>query len=790
MPLPKWLNVREQPALPARPLQRRLAGCSAAGCFFGLPLHGHSATLTPPAKSKVGVGMTITDHPLHRSGRALLTHPAPALGDDAKSSQRIRLMKQRRWQPTVNQTVHLLPGQPRPLAATPQRPVPVTGNMETKRSQRPLVRRHPVIPVVSLNHGPQPLSDFGNWLVHSFTKFRFDFLQLSAFPLTHGAPIDREHPVASLLATNVREAKKVECLGLPCSSPLSVVGCPTKLDEARFLGMQFQFELGETLRQFFVKLLGFPAVLKAHHEVISPADDNHVAFGFCLTPVLHPEVERVVQLDVGQQRRGTAALWRSLFTARPLSLFQHARVQPLTDEPHHALVCYSVLDELNQPVMVQTIEERADVSVQHPVHLRRQQAGIQSIQRIVLAFAGPVAIRETEKVSLVDAIQHRDCRPLDDLILQRSDTEWPLPPVVFGDEYSTHRFCSVSRTPQPRGEVCEIALQVLSVMAPRFPINPRSSVALQPVIGFTQSAQVIDVVHEAGELRLLVLHGCLPYPPQRTLHDFPVLCPVRVLPRRLPFGQTPSLHSLRHRHCDFVRRRANFVRGLRHYYGSVRLPASVHHRRTSLDFSMRPKRASLGGRRISRFSRRLLPYMPGVSDLAGYQRPLPKRNVGCGLPLLLTGSASRTNVFSRLNTQPALSPVNASASLSRAPPHDSGPLWLARPLTFETFIQYNLPVYPGAPGEAIMRTNKWNSALALGLLLALLLACSATTANIGSLKVSSDEDGKNEAKSFKPGDKVYAIAQIANNGGKVQAKFRILFDDVEGQKAGTMVQGA
>ena len=89
-----------------------------------------------------------------------------------------------------------------------------------------------------------------------------------------------------------------------------------------------------------------------------------------------------------------------------------------------------------------------------------------------------------------------------------------------------------------------------------------------------------------------------------------------------------------------------------------------------------------------------------------------------------------------------------------------------------------------------MHTNKWNSALALGLFLGLLLACSATTANIGSLKVSTDEEGKNEAKSFKAGDKVYAVAQIANNSGKVQAKFRILFDDVEGQKAGTLVQGA
>src|SRR5207253_11409914 len=93
-------------------------------------------------------------------------------------------------------------------------------------------------------------------------------------------------------------------------------------------------------------------------------------------------------------------------------------------------------------------------------------------------------------------------------------------------------------------------------------------------------------------------------------------------------------------------------------------------------------------------------------------------------------------------------------------------------------------------GESAMHKNKLDLTLAMGLLLGVVLACGATTANISSLKVSTDEQGKNEAKSFKPGDKVYAVAQIANNGGTVQAKFRILYDHVEGETAGTLVQGA
>ena len=90
--------------------------------------------------------MTITNHPLHRSGRALLTHPAPALGDDAKSPERIRVMKRRQWQPKVKQTEHPFPRKAGFLAASPERRIPVSTNVKAKRRQRVLIRRHPVVP--------------------------------------------------------------------------------------------------------------------------------------------------------------------------------------------------------------------------------------------------------------------------------------------------------------------------------------------------------------------------------------------------------------------------------------------------------------------------------------------------------------------------------------------------------------------------------------------------------------------------------------------------------------------
>src|SRR5713101_74762 len=129
------------------------------------------------------------------------------------------------------------------------------------------------------------------------------------------------------------------------------------------------------------------------------------------------------------------------------------------------------------------------------------------------------------------------------------------------------------------------------------------------------------------------------------------------------------------------------------YYRSVRLPMSVHHRRSSLDFPMRPKAAAaLDGLEISRFPSEVFTYVHGVSDRAGLCNASRYRRSRWGLPLLLTASASRSNCLTRLNTRPARSPVNASTPPLRAAPHDSGPMWVANPLPYDFFIHYTSPV--------------------------------------------------------------------------------------------------
>jgi hypothetical protein len=89
-----------------------------------------------------------------------------------------------------------------------------------------------------------------------------------------------------------------------------------------------------------------------------------------------------------------------------------------------------------------------------------------------------------------------------------------------------------------------------------------------------------------------------------------------------------------------------------------------------------------------------------------------------------------------------------------------------------------------------MLRTRWNVLIGIIFVLALALACNWSTANIGSLKISKDEAGKQETNKFGPGDKVYAVAEISNNPGKQSVKFKVMFDDVKGMKSGDVVQNA
>ena len=173
------------------------------------------------------------------------------------------------------------------------------------------------------------------------------------------------------------------------------------------------------------------------------------------------------------------------------------------------------------------------------------------------------------------------------------------------------------------------------------------------------------------------------------MHNSPALCPGYVLLRPIPLGQPPFLHCLR-------RLFTGFVRQLLRYYGAVRLPIFVHHWIPSLDFPVRSLKNFKDKYGISRFPRKMLPYVLKVSDRAGSECISRLRYIRYCLPYRPTTSAPWNIGISRLNTRPIRSPVNASAMSLLTQPHDSGSVWFATPSLYESFIHYTFPVLTGA----------------------------------------------------------------------------------------------
>ena len=87
-------------------------------------------------------------------------------------------------------------------------------------------------------------------------------------------------------------------------------------------------------------------------------------------------------------------------------------------------------------------------------------------------------------------------------------------------------------------------------------------------------------------------------------------------------------------------------------------------------------------------------------------------------------------------------------------------------------------------------SNKFLALTVLAFAFIVLQGCNVSTANLSSLKTSTDKDGKTESTSFKTGDTLNAKAQVSNNPGKVKVKFYWVAEDVKGQTKGETLKGS
>ena len=203
-----------------------------------------------------------------------------------------------------DETPHAFPKKATVLVAPRQRAIPEPSYLEPKQPQRRSVHGHPVVSDVSTHHRLQPLAQFRDGFMHPSLKLGFHLVQLRLQSFADRLPQHRKPSIASLLHTDVREAKKIERLRFPFSTPLPLVDrIRTELQKPRFLGMQFQVELPHSFGEFRPKLIGVRFAVESRHDIIGKTHDDDVAVRPLPTPRLDPQVEYVMKVDIRQKRR-------------------------------------------------------------------------------------------------------------------------------------------------------------------------------------------------------------------------------------------------------------------------------------------------------------------------------------------------------------------------------------------------------------------------------------------------------------------------------------------------------
>lgn len=364
--------------------------------------------------------------------------------------------------------------------------------------------------------------------MHAPPKFGLHRLQLCTQPLGFRVALQqkpsRPGPRADVSQAEERESRR------PTEAPLCPLfgGEPAELKESRLLGVQFQRELAESLREFLLETPRITHILETHHKVVSVTHDDNVTARVPPSPLVSPQVEGVVKIDVRKERRNRRSLRRAHLALYLRPVLHHSRAKPFLDQTQDPPIPDSVLQELQHPPMVDGVEEPADVRIEHPVHFLPQDARRQCVESLMLTPPGTKSVGKPDEVDLVNGVHHVDHRGLDDLVFQRCDPERPKPPISLRNEHPARRFRSERSSMNSCMEISEVALQVPAVVFPRHAIYSGCRLWIAPLVA---GPEALDrhVVKESSELRRPVRNSDTTYPLQRTERTSPALSPACVL---------------------------------------------------------------------------------------------------------------------------------------------------------------------------------------------------------------------------------------------------------------------
>ena len=206
-----------------------------------------------------------------------------------------------------NVTLELIPGHASALTPSPERVQPCPADLGSVHAEPFQVPGDRVVVQVSLHHAGEPSAGLRDWRMATFHQIVSNGLQRRSHTGGDGQAPDGEVRVRSGHRADVREPEEVERFRAALPPACAAFGrIPSKFQNPRLLLVQRKTELRHPLMQGFEKALSFGLCFEAHDTVVRVADDDDISFRRPVSPLVRPEIEDVVQVDIGQERRGHA----------------------------------------------------------------------------------------------------------------------------------------------------------------------------------------------------------------------------------------------------------------------------------------------------------------------------------------------------------------------------------------------------------------------------------------------------------------------------------------------------
>src|SRR5215471_16968491 len=200
--------------------------------------------------------------------------------------------------------------------------------------------------------------------VHSAEHILSDHLQLTNQPF--GLCLTLHHELAvSGLAAIVRKAQKVE--GLRATLPGSCSargGEPPELDQPGLALVDRQAELLQPISQCREELLPIRFLLAADRQVVRISTDDDLPGCVMSTPVVYPQVDSIVEEDIGQDWADPRSLRRPDLHRFPSAALQDAGLEPPLNQAEDPWVGDPVPQHPYQPSVVDGVEEGSDVEIE------------------------------------------------------------------------------------------------------------------------------------------------------------------------------------------------------------------------------------------------------------------------------------------------------------------------------------------------------------------------------------------------------------------------------------------